>query len=45
MNQKTDNVLDPQAIAELLWHQFELRDGKALMLVMDQIEQQDTGVI
>jgi len=45
MNQKTDSVLDPQAIAALLWHQFELREGKALTLVLDQIEQQDAGVI
>ena len=41
MNHQTDNVLDPQAIAELLWHQFELRDGKALTLVLDQINQRD----
>ena len=41
MNHQTNNVLDPQAIAELLWHQFELRDGKALTLVLDQNNQQD----
>ena len=41
MSQKTDNVLDPQAIAELLWHRFELRDGKALTLVLDQTNQRD----
>ena len=41
MNQKTNNVLDAQAIAELFWHQFELRDGKALTLVLDQTNQRD----
>lgn len=41
MNQKTDTAPDPQAVAEILWHRFELQDGKALALVLNQIEQQD----
>lgn len=41
MDQIIDQNLDPQAIAEFLWHQFKLEDGRALTLVLDQTAHRD----
>ena len=30
-----ETISDPAAIAELLWHRFELQDGRALAVVLD----------